>query len=94
MRINRNIIKISLKLITVVLALVLLLIQVYYIFFEEEILFTNKLVHGNTVNNMAEAQYCEEFNKTKYLEILFKCLLAFSSGCLLSEMRFIKTGVL
>ena len=92
-KINRSLMKSYLKYFTITLAMILLIIQVITIFTEDEKL-QNKNLNTNIFDNSTRAEFCERKNKAKYAEYLAKCFMAFFSGCLLSEMRFLRTGII
>jgi len=92
-KMNRSLMKSYLKYFTYTLAIIILIIQLYTIFSEDE-KSQNKNLDKNIFENSSRAEYCERKNKTKYAEYLAKCFMAFFSGCLLSEMRFLRTGII
>ena len=90
---NRSLMKSYLKYFTYAIAITLLIIQVISIFTEDENSL-NKNYNKNIFENSTKEEYCQRKNSAKYFEYLAKCAMAFFSGCLLSEMRFLKTGVI
>ena len=90
---NKSLIKYYLKYTTYALAMLILTIQVLIIF-SEDTKFQDKNFNKNLFDTSSSSEYCLRKNKTKYAEYLAKCFMAFFSGCLLSEMRFLRTGVI
>jgi hypothetical protein len=91
-KINRSLIKNYLKYFTYSLALILLIIQVFTLITEEKSL--NKNLNKNIFENLTKAEFCQRENKTKYAIYLAKCFMAFFSGFLLSDMKFLKIGII
>jgi hypothetical protein len=82
--------KSQLKYMTIIIALILFISQVYL-----------NIVETTQKNNSKEITYLAEENKcnksdysTGILIAIFKCSLAFLAGGLISDMKFIKFGVI
>lgn len=89
-KMNRSLMKSYLKYLTYTIAVLLLIIQIISIFSEEKN--NSKLLIKENI--LSKSEYCERINKGKYIEYLAKCFIAFFSGCLLSESRFLRTGII
>ena len=92
--VNKSLIKYYLKYSIYSLAIIILIIQVFTLFFEDEQINGEKFSNKNILKFTTKAEYCERKNSTKYAEYLAKCFLAFISGCLISESKFLRFGVL
>ena len=92
-KMNKSLLKNYLKYFTYALAIILLIIQITTLFTEDE-KSLNKNNNKNIFENSTKEEYCQRKNSAKYLEYLAKCAMAFFSGCLLSESRFLRTGVI
>lgn len=90
---DKKIVLNTLKIIRIALTLAIMIPLLYVIVTEGEII-KDKILPKNYFNSITKAKYCEKAKSLKYLEVMFKCFLAFFSGCLLSEMNFLKTGVI
>ena len=89
--INKNLLRYYLKYATFALAVIIVIIQVFTIFFEEKQTEEKSLSKNNFAFSTKE-EYCQRKNTTKYVEYLAKCFFAFFSGCLISESRFLRLG--
>jgi len=92
MIIPKQVIKTSIVFSSIALAFIVLLAQVYIIMKESPL--EKKDSKKIFLDIISKAKYCEERKFNKYTDILVKCALAFVSGCLLSEMKFLKTGII
>jgi hypothetical protein len=91
--INKSLIKYYLKYAIFSTALIILIIQIYIILFEEEE-YKDKQSKNNFFKFSTKAEYCKRKISTKYFDYFTKCFLAFFSGCLISEQKFLKFGAI
>ena len=87
----RNV-KNALKYITIALAILIMTIQFYLI--TTEITKKDLSVSVAFSKDIPKMNYCEESNMTKLSDLAFKSVMAFVAGCLFSEKKFIRFGVL
>lgn len=92
MFVNKQIIKSSIIFTSIALALTILFTQVYIIINEDSITKLDK--KDIFLDALSKAKYCQEKKFNKYTDVLIKCALAFFGGCLISEMKFLKTGII
>lgn len=92
MIITKQVIKTSIIFSSIALALIVLLAQVYIIMNESPL--EKKDSKKIFLDTISKAKYCEDQKFNKYTDVLIKCALAFLSGCLLSEMKFLKSGII
>lgn len=91
---NKKLVTKTLNYMKIALALIIMVPLLCIILTEQEFL-KEQILNKNHFNSIiSKAKYCEEVKTYKYLEVMFKCFLAFFSGCLLSEIKFLKTGVI
>jgi hypothetical protein len=90
---NKKLFSKTLILIKIALSLIIMIL-LFYIILIEQPLIKEKIYSKNLLDSITKTKYCEEAKTLKYLEVMFKCFLAFFSGCLLSEIKFLKTGVI
>jgi hypothetical protein len=90
---NKSLIKFHLKYTIFLIALMIFLIQIYILLFEEED-YKGISHKSNFLRYSTKEDYCKKKISTKYLEYLGKCFLAFFSGCLISEKKFLRFGAI
>lgn len=90
---RRSLMKNYLKYFTLSLAVIILIIQTFTIITEDKNSNTQKNPK-NLFENLTKAEYCQRENKTKYAIYLAQCAMAFFSGFLLSDMKFLKIGIM
>jgi hypothetical protein len=90
--VTRRLIKSLLIFSAIALTITILLALVYIIMNESPL---SKYENKNLfLDSILKAKYCESKKFSKYTEVLIKCGVAFLSGCLLSEMKFLKSGII
>ena len=102
-------IKTGLKYTTVLLAMIVFIGQIYYGFikdynneqYEVEVSTDqgiDKISEINRISNFVTSDLCEKGDVSGYmmsiLNLIFKCSLAFLAGGLISDMKFIKFGII
>lgn len=92
MIITKQVIKTSIIFSSIALALIVLTAQIYIIMNESPLM--KKDSKKIFLDIISKAKYCEDQKFNKYTDVLIKCALAFLSGCLLSEMKFLKSGII
>lgn len=92
MLVAKRIIKNSVKYTSIILTLTILFAQVYIIINERSFTHDNNI--KITFESINKAKYCEDKRFTKYYDASLKCFFAFFWGCLLSEMKFLKSGIM
>ena len=92
--VNKSLLKYYLKYLTYALALLIMIIQLSIIFFGNKQFEEKSMESKNFYTFSTKEEYCERKNSAKYVEYLAKCFLAFFSGCLISESRFLRFGVI
>lgn len=91
MIVTKKAIKNSIKLFSIIVAITILVAQAYIIINESSFSNNNSKIPFDAIT---KAKYCEDKRLSKYTDALFKCFFAFISGCLLSEIKFLKTGII
>jgi len=92
MFVSKQILKSSIIFTSIALTLTLLFTQLYFIINEDSI--SNLDKKNIFLDALSKAKYCQEKKFNKYTDVLIKCALAFFTGCLISEMKFLKTGII
>jgi len=85
-------VKNALKYVTFAIAILIMIIQFYFISVEitnQELSLESLAIKENSKN-----EYCQESGLTKLRDLIFKSVMAFFAGCLLSEKKFIRIGII
>jgi hypothetical protein len=80
------------KYLTFTLAITIFTILIIIIITEEKL--KQKTHNKNIFENLTKEEFCQRQNKTKYIFYLSKCFMAFFSGFLCTEMKFLKIGLI
>lgn len=92
MKMELRVVKNAFKFVTIALAILIMIIQFYLI--ASEITKTETSVTPAFTKDIPKMNYCEESNMTKISELAVKSVMAFIAGCLFSEKKFIRFGVI
>lgn len=90
---NKNLIKYYLKYTIYSLAILILIMQIDILFFEDEEIIDISL-KNNFFKFSTKAEYCRKRSISRYFDYFGKCFLAFFSGCLISEQKFLRFGAI
>jgi hypothetical protein len=92
MKIEIKFVKNALKYVTIALGIMIMIIQFYFISFE----FNKKNLSNVPVDlkETSKPEYCEDSSLNKITDLAIKSVMAFVGGCLFSEKKFIRFGVI
>jgi hypothetical protein len=89
---NKNSLRYFLKFSIYALAIIIMITQALTIFFENKNNYNNYDLNFSSFATKEE--YCQRKNSGKNIDYIAKCFLAFVSGCLISESKFLRFGVI
>ena len=92
MKMELRVVKNAFKYVTIALAILIMIIQ--FCLITTEITKTDLSVSSAFSIDIPKMNYCEESNMTKISDLAIKSVMAFVAGCLFSEKKFIRFGVL
>ena len=92
MKIEINLVKNAFKYVSFALGILIMTIQFYFIALE----FNKKDLNNVPVDlkETSKPEYCEESGINKITELAIKTVMAFVAGCLISEKKFIRFGII
>lgn len=92
MKMDLRVVKNAFKYVSIALAILIMTIQFYLI--TTEINKKDLSVPAAFSKEVPKINYCEESNMIKVTELAVKSVMAFVAGCLFSEKKFIRFGVI
>jgi len=92
MKMELKVVKNAFKYVSIALAILIMITQFYLI--TTEISNKELIIPSAFSKDIPELNYCKVSNMAKITEIAVKSVMAFVAGCLLSEKKFIRFGVL
>lgn len=92
MKIELKNVKNAFKYVSIALAIIIMVIQFYCISSEFNVKIHN--LEPIVIKETSKLEYCEESGVNKFTDLAFKSIMAFFAGCLFSERKFIRVGII
>lgn len=92
MKIEIKIVKNAFKYVTIALGILIMLVQFYYI--SQEFNKKDSGLAPIVIKETTKNEYCQESSMGRVTDLAVKSIMAFVAGCLFSEKKFIRAGVI
>jgi len=92
MKMELRVVKNAFKYVTIAFAILIMTIQLYLI--TTEISKNDLSMHSSFPKDIPNINYCEQSNMNSVSDLAVKSTIAFVAGCLFSEKKFIRFGVI